>query len=67
MFLFLVKYVFFGGSETLALRNAGGQAPECYGALRGGWRGEKRKFLRYVFFERPLGFPWSFKSFVTLP
>ena len=37
--LFLVKCVcffFWGGSETSALRNAGGHASECYGALRGG-------------------------------
>ena len=42
-----------GGSDTAALRNAGGHASECYGALRGGG-GQNRKFLRYVLLERPL-------------
>ena len=54
--LFLVKCVCLGGWGPRLQRyvTQEGQAFECYGALRGGVGGQNRKFLRYVFFERPL-------------
>ena len=47
--------VFLGkGPRLQRYVTQGGQASECYVALRGGLGGPNRKFLRYVFFERPL-------------
>ena len=43
-----------GGPILQRYVKQGGHASECYGALRGGVGGQNRKFLRYVFFERPL-------------
>ena len=53
--LFLVKCVCLGGGPRLQRYvTQEGHVFECYGALQGGWRGQNRKFLRYVFFELPL-------------
>ena len=43
-----------GGPRLQRYVTQGVQAFECYGALRWGWGGQNRKFLRHVFFERPL-------------
>ena len=51
-----MKCVCFGGEGDPRPKRyvtQGDQASECYGALRGGGD-QNRKFLRYVFFERPL-------------
>ena len=54
LFLLLTPCEGGGGSETSVLRNAvGSSLLSVTVRYEGGFGGQNRKFLRYVFFERP--------------